>query len=167
MNKRGIRLLTILLGVFVLLSTAVAAENAFTNMMKMIGKFIFEDFATMGPWGFKFLLWLVLFAITDYGLKKADFDNKTSGIIAFVLATGTMILIPGEAITRIFQLYSFLVITSLGVLVPLILFWVIHRNFKGEDAGHIFVRAALYGIMGGALWWFVGSAKVLLGGFPG
>ncbi len=167
MNKRGIRLLTILLGVFTLLSTAVYAENAFTNMMKMVGKFIFEDFASMGEWGFKFLLWLVLFAITDYGLKKGDFDAKTSGIIAFVLATGTMILIPGAAIVKIFQLYSFLVIVSLGVLVPLILFWVIHKNFQGDDEGHMFIRAVLYGMMGFAMWWFAGSAKVLLGGFPG
>ena len=169
MNKRGIKIALIFL-ILLIVSSFVAhaqQEVRITEMINKIGIFFFEDFLKMGDYGFKFLIWVALFALMHFGLKKANFDNKIAGVLAFVLALATVILIPNNAITKIFKLYSYLVIIALGVFVPLILFWVVHKKFDEDTAGDAFIRAALYFTIGGALLWFVANVNALMGGFPG
>lgn len=148
--------------VLILLSVSVYAQGRITDMMRNMGTFIFEDFGSMGGYGFKFLLWICLFSLFNWGLKRARFDQKVSGIISFSLSLATVILISGEAVIKIFSIYAYIIILILGVFIPLILFWIIHKNFNGEDWGHTLIRSVLYFIMGGALFWFTANANTLL-----
>lgn len=161
MNKRGLQLLLVI-STFLLSSTSVAADTStLADMMNALWK-IFGTFSALGANGFKFLLWIALFTLIDYGLKKASFSAKVSGVIAFVMSIATILMIPGSAIIKIFSLYSFLVVTTLGLIVPLILFWTIHRGFPGDELEETLIRAALYIIIGIALIWFAGNANGLL-----
>ena len=153
--------------VLILLSLSVYAQEArFTETLSKIGEFIFKDFGSLGAYGFKFLLWIALFALMDYGLTSAKFSARVSGVIAFVVSAATIIIIPGESVISIFRLYSYIVVMMLGLVVPLILFWTLHRKFPGKELGEKLIKASLYLIMAVALFWFTANATNLLGGFP-
>ena len=165
MNKRGIRLLIIFLAVFAILSFSVYAQGkGLTDIFEKIGKLIFHDFARMGEYGFKFLLWLILFSIFDFGLGKrgAKFDNKIAGTIAFALSLAVVIILPKESVFKIFGLYSRLVVIALGLIVPLILGGVIHEKFKGDGPWDILTRGLGYMVVGWAMVWFATNATLLL-----
>ena len=164
MLKRGLKRFRIFLNVLVILSINVLAQGKITDTLQGIGEFIFHDLGAMGAYGFKFLMWIALFSLFEYGLTKAKFDKKVSGILAFTVSLAAVIIIPGPAIIQIFELYSFILILSLGLIVPLILFWAIHRSFQGEGLGEMMIRAALYFIMSAALFWFTANVNTLIGG---
>ena len=164
MYKKEIRPILLSSFALILLSSSVFAANRFTETLAMIGKFFFEDIPSMGPYGFKFLIWIVLFALIHMGLKRAGdfFKNRTAGIISFVLSLATVILMPNKAVILIFGLYANIVIIALGLIVPLILFWAIHSGFEGEDSWSALIRSVLYFLCAASLFWFVANAKYLL-----
>ncbi|MBR9691441.1 hypothetical protein GOV06_01520 [Candidatus Woesearchaeota archaeon] len=165
MNRKRFIQILIFLTIFSMFSIAVYAQTGarLTETFASIGKLLFEDFGSMGAYGFKFLLWIALFSLFDYGLKKGKFEKKVASTIAFVLSLASVIMIPGEAIKKIFALYSYIIIMCLGVFVPLILFWVVHKNFKGDTVGERLIRAFAFGLVGGALLWFTANASDWVG----
>jgi hypothetical protein len=155
MNKKFLILTIISLTLLIAISfTVYAAPVKFTETLSMMGKFLFEDLPTMGDFGFKFLLWILLFALFDFGLKKAHFVPKTAGILSLVLSLGVVIVSPPGMIKYLFNMYWLIVVLILGVLVPIILFWVVHKNFGGNTTPEILLRGVMYIIIGIALFYF-------------
>jgi len=161
MTKRVFRQTVIFLITLLALAFSANAQTRVTEIFSQIGDFIFRDFGSMGAYGFKFLLWIGLFSIMNYGLRK-KLDEKESGVISFVISLATVILIPGDTVIKIFSLYSMIVVISLGVIVPLILFYVVHTNFNGEDFPHVAIRVVAYFTICAALFWFTDNANALL-----
>lgn len=165
MNKKIAIVVFISLFMLVACSFAVLAQGAkFTEALQDMGKFLFEDLPTMGHYGFKFLLWITLFALMNYGLTRKDiFDKKTAGIISLVISLASVLLIPGSMVEHIFKIYGTIIVLGLGVFVPLILFWIIHSNFSGDTVGEHVIRAAAYFIIGYALITFASYADTFMG----
>ncbi|MBW2996447.1 hypothetical protein KY332_04045 [Candidatus Woesearchaeota archaeon] len=164
MNKKKAILLLVSMFLLIIVSSVVVhaqEERKFTDVLAKMGQFIFKDLPGMGDYGFKFLLWIALFAIIDWGLRKGDFEKKTANIVSLIISLATVILVPGRLITFIFRLYGNIIILALGIFVPLLLLWVIHNKFKdGRVAA--FLRGSAYFIIGYALWnfaWYVTGVR--------
>lgn len=167
MNRRGLRQSLIFSIVLVLLSLSVYAQTGskLTEIFQNIGEFFFHDIGSMGAYGFKFLLWLTLFALIDYGLKKgAKWEGRVTHIVSFTVSAATIIIIPGKAIIKIFSLYSFIVVAALGLLVPLILFMAIYKNFGGGDISNRMIRTFGYFIAAAAMFWFTANVNSFISG---
>jgi hypothetical protein len=165
MKKRVLKQAGLFLTSLILASSnafAATTNQKFTDVLRNMGSFLFEDVPRMGYFGFKFLLWIVLFSLFDYGLRKASMEKKVAGIIAFAVSLGTVILIPGSTIISLFSLYAFFIIVAFGVIVPLIYAWVIYKNFNKRNAMHVLIRAAAFGALGVALIWFASNADLIL-----
>jgi len=161
MNKRVMNLF-LLLGMTVLLSSFVQA-SVFGDILNKMGQLLFLDFLAAGTWGFKFLFWIILFSIINYGLGKANFDAKVAGTISLTISLIVVILTPGDAIVAVFSIFQKTTILILGIIVPLILGYVIHNLFKGKSSWEIFMRAAMHIIIGYALVTFAQNAIIILG----
>ena len=136
-----------------------AQDEGMLDLFKGMGKFLFEDLPALGDLGFKFLLWIALFALIHYGLKKA-FDNKTAGIIAFVLSLLTVLLMPKGVVQHIFATYTVIVVLALGVFVPILLVWVVHKMFGDADnLGVRLLKAVTYFVIAYALFSFTQWVK--------
>jgi len=161
MNKKA---LTIFMFISLLIGSAsIVLAQGEEGVFSEIGKFIME--LVRGQYGFHFLLWITLFAVINFGLKKAKFDAKVSGVISLALSAGSVFLIPERVIKSIFVTYSVLIIYGLGVFVPILLLWIVHKNFEGDDLGHHLLRAVTYFIVGYALWNFsqyIGLEEILV-----
>jgi hypothetical protein len=120
---------------------------------------LFKDLPALGDYGFKFLLWIALFALFNFGLKKATLDDKTAGIVAFVISLLSVLLLKGSAIKGIFATYAVLIVLLLGVVVPLLLVWAVNTWFPGNTVSGRLLRGACYLIVAYALFAFVAFAK--------
>jgi len=93
-----------------------------------------------------------LFALFQWGLKKIPhMEPKTANIMGFVLSLGSVLMIRGDVISELFSIYGTAIVLFLGLFIPLLLFWVIHKGFQGNTTADRFVRAGLYIIIGYAL----------------
>ncbi len=160
MKKKSI-LLSITLFFLTIFSSVVYAkeESSLLKMFGELGVFLFHDLPTLGDYGIKFLLWIALFALANFGLRKA-FDNKTASIVAFVISLLSVIFIPHKAIVGIFETYTFIVVFALGVFVPLLLLWVVHNSFEGDRPIGRVLRGATYIAIGVALYYFTQYAEL-------
>ena len=144
MNKRGLRLG--ILSTFILILYSFAVQARVTDIISRFGEFLFRDIPAMGDYGFKFLLWIVLFTLFHYALNKI-FDAKPAGVIAFVISLGTVILIPSGAIQRIFGIWMSVILLIMGLLVVGIGFYFTHAYFGGTSRVHRIMRGIVYTIM--------------------
>ena len=162
MKKKLVNILLISLCLLVMFSFAVEAGK-FTETLSKAGKFLFEDLPTMGDYGFKFLMSIILFALINYALTVKDtFDKRTAGIIALVVSLSTVILMPGGIIKHVFGLYGIILILGLGIFIPALLFWWVHSQFTGDSLGENLIRAAIYAVIGYALYNFASYAGTLM-----
>lgn len=164
MDKSRFKQSLIFSTMFILTSFAVyAQEGRMAEMLDKMGRFVGEIGGT--TFGFKFLLWIALFALVNFALRRNDrFDQKVAGIVSFALATGTVLLIPADAVRKIFALYSFIVVVALGLIVPLIVFGIVYRTYKEKDLADSLIRIAAYALISVALFWFNANAKGMITG---
>ena len=158
MNKKSI--LIVLISLAILMISASFAEAALTDSLKTLGELLFKDLPGLGDFGFKFLMWIILFALFDFGLKKAKFDTKTSGILSLVLSLATVMVAPVGIIQHIFNTYWLIVVLILGILVPGLLFWFVETNFAGGGRSNMFIKGMIYLILAAALFYFSSSLSM-------
>ena len=165
MNKKSI--LIVLISLAILMLSASFAEAGVTDTLKKFGEFLFKDLPTLGDFGFKFLMWIILFSLFDFGLKKAKFDNKTAGILSLVLSLATVLVAPAGIIQHIFNTYWLIVVLTLGIVVPGLLFWFVQTHFPGTTRTDYFMRGVIYIILAAALFYFSSWSGEFIGGVVG
>lgn len=155
--KKRVFILGFLVSVLALPTVIAANSGPFGSILpifKDLGTFLFRDLPTLGDYGFKFLLWIALFALMNFGLKAAKLDDKTAGITAFVLSLLSVLLIPGKTIEGLFRTYSLIIVFGLGVFIPILLAWVIHKIIPADTGLGKVLRGVAYLIIAYALFTF-------------
>jgi hypothetical protein len=157
MNKRGFILSCLTPVISILSSFSVQAapfnfddaSRNITGILSSLGKFLFKDLPTMGDFGFKFILWIILFALfySVLSLPKFGFKKNVSTTIALALSFGSVVVMPHGIIQTIFNLYSTVIVLVLGLLVPIAAYYLAHAYFKGTSRYDHFMCAIIYGIM--------------------
>jgi len=157
-NKIFILLLILIVAIFSV-QLVSAADTGALGIFKTLGTFLFKDLPALGEYGFKFLLWIALFALMNFGLKKA-FDNKTAGIVSFVLSLISVLLIPGRIIEGLFRQYAFILVFAFGVFLPLLLIWIIHKAIPDDTTMGRVLRGVTYLIIAYALFIFTNYVRL-------
>lgn len=77
---------------------------------------------------FKFMLWILVYAIIYYGSKKVFHDsNRIAGTVSFIISLAGVMLIPDEILLFIFKEFSSVIAVLLGLLPVLIGLYVRHK----------------------------------------
>jgi len=100
---------------------------------------------------FKFMLWILIFAVYYYSVKKVFSDhNRIAGTIAFVLSFGSVLLIPPEMLLFLFSNFSLL--TSILLALTPIFFglWLANKVHSKFVKGIILFLVALAAIIVGS-----------------
>lgn len=134
-----------MVGILVILSSFIVRAEI-TDVLSNFGEFIFRDVAGLGDYGFKFILWIILFTVFNIGFNKL-FEKRPSGIIAFFLSMGTVILIPSGVVAKLFGTYTSVLILLLGLLIPVVGFYFVHNFFGEDNTFHRIMRIILYGLI--------------------
>lgn len=162
MNKRGI---IITLFTFLLIATtayAIDMEDGLGDLFDVFGKIFLEGFEN-NTYGIRILFMLLLFTVFNFALKNTGTfskDTKTAGIISFLVALLVVIFIPEQMISRTIELYGWIVMTLLGLVLPLYILVEIYKKIEGEGWGFHFSRAILLFLIFTALQWFLGNIEV-------
>jgi|GEM_PF-5138986 len=164
MKKRVLNISLIFFTLILAVPVVTAAQSGILNVFRQLGQFLFKDLPALGDYGFKFLLWIALFAIFNYGLLKASLDNKTAGIVAFVISLLSVLLIPGKVIKGLFGTYALLIVFALGVFVPLVLIYVVRKIFNGDTGYEKFMRGVTYIVIGYAVLAFTNYVSLTTSG---
>src|SRR3989338_2908106 len=105
---------------------------------------------------FKFLIWILVFAVMFASIKKVFHDNtRIATSIALVMSLIGVIMIPNRFITIIFELYA-IVIAILVIGLPVLLIWFFNREIFGKE-GHGWTKGLVF-ILAAALIMLVASA---------
>jgi hypothetical protein len=160
MRKRGFWLINFLF--FVLSSfTVYAQEEGLLDVFQDMGKFLFHDLPMLGDYGFKFLLWICVFALFQWGLSKIPhMEKKIAGIISFVLSLASVLLMPSGLVENLFRTYAVIVVFILGVFVPLLLVWVVHKSFQEDTLADHMIKAVTYFVIAYALFTFTKYVEI-------
>jgi len=164
MKKRVLNISLIFFTLILAVPVVTAAQSGILNVFKQLGQFLFKDLPALGDYGFKFLLWILLFAIFNFGLLKAKLDNKTAGIVSFVISLLSVLMIPSRTIKGLVSTYSFIVVFLIGFFFPLVFVWVAKKIFPGKNRMERFLRGVAYIIMGYAVLMFTTYVSLTTGG---
>jgi hypothetical protein len=159
MKRKGLLFILFLSFLIILPFVSAATQNGVLSIFKELGTFLFKDLPALGDYGFKFLLWIALFALFNFGLKATKLDPKTAGIVAFVLSLLCVLLLKGSAIKGIFATYAVIIALLLGVVIPILLIWAVNTWFPGTTVHGRLLRGVCYLIIAYALFAFVKYAQ--------
>lgn len=133
-----------------------AEEGGILWMIESFGRFVFTDIPQMGDIGFKFLFFIIVFAVLHWGTSRIpNINGRTAGVISFILAITTTILLNDIVIKAIFSTYAF-VFLYLIIFSFVFIFWFLISRLPDDSR---FLRAFLCVGAGIALFFFASWVK--------
>ena len=149
MNKRVFRLSLISVLLTPIFSNLVfAQEGKAVDILNKFGEFLFVQVAGLEAYAFKFVIWILLFALFQFGLKKVFSEGKTAGILSFFLSFGSVLAMPNSWAMKIFTTYGNVIAIALALLAPMLGFWLNHSWFNEDSKFHHIMGGVIYILIG-------------------